>query len=107
MGTPSASVHLGNTRGQDLAGLRLGTEPSRFDHRVAEVVVALFGCFPRAQPHTEPERTIGPNVVSVDELLHGDGTPKSRRGGREHHHDPVAQVLYLGAARGGDCLTQG
>ena len=45
-------------------------------------------------------------IVPVDGLLHGHGTCQRSRGGGEHGHDPVAQVLQLGSFGFGDGLAE-
>ena len=91
---------------QDLPALTAGAEPGRFDDRVAEVVVVLSTDLAPAQPHPQPHRVLTPPVVAFDALLHRHRARQRRRRGAEHDHEPVTQVLHLGAARLGDRLTQ-
>ena len=101
---PSRQPH--DVRSQDLPALTEGAQPGRFDDRVTEVVVVLPTDLAPAQPHPQPHRPLTHPVVTVDALLHGHRARQRRRRGAEHHHQPVTQVLHLGAARLGNRLTQ-
>ena len=95
-----------DVRRQDLPALTAGAQPGRLDDRVAEVVVVLSTDLAPAQPDPQTHRVLTPPVVAFDALLHGHRARQRRRRGAEHDHEPVTQVLHLGAARLGDRLTQ-
>ena len=78
----------------------------RLDDRVPEVVVVLLADLAPAQSDPQAHRVLTVPVVPFDALLHGH---RARQGGRrraEHHHEPVTEVLHLGATRFGDRLAQ-
>ena len=93
-------------RGQDLAALGVGAEPGRFDDRLSEVVPVFFGGFAVREPHPDGDRLVGPAVVTLDRLLHPDGTGQGPAQAGEGDHEPVAQVLHLDAAGGADGRPQ-
>ena len=80
------------------ARLAAGTEPGRLDDRVPEVVAVLPGDLAPLSPPAAPPSARGA-VVLFDALLHGDPAGQGGRGRGEDHHEPVTQVLHLGAAR--------
>ena len=82
---------------QDLPAVAGGTQPSCLDDRVPEVVVVLPADLARAQTHPQAHRMLSLPVVPLDALLHRHGTAQRGRGRAEHHHEPVAEVLHLGA----------
>ena len=91
---------------KDLSALATGTQPCRFDHRVAEVVVVFSTDLTDTQPDPQPHLLFTVPVVPFDALLHRHRARQRGRRGTEHHHEPVTQVLYLGAARLRERLTQ-
>jgi arginase family enzyme len=91
---------------KDLPALAGGTQPGRFDDRVPEVVVVLSGDLATTQAHSQAHRVFPVAVVPFDALLHGHATGESSRGRREDHHEPVTQVLHLGATDLGNGLAQ-
>ena len=93
-------------RGQDLSALAGGAQPCCLDDRVPEVVVVLSGYLPPAQSDPQPHRMLSAAVVPHDALLHGDGTGQGGRRRGERHHQPVTQVLHLGATGFGDGLAE-
>ena len=95
-----------HVRGEDLTTLTRRAEPGRLDHRVAEVVVVLARDFTDAQPDPQTDRLLAGAVVSFDALLHPNRARQRGRRRGEHDHEPVTQVLHLGAARLGDRLPQ-
>ena len=78
----------------------------RLDHRVAEVVVVLTADLAPAEPDPEPQRVRLPAVVTLHTLLHGHAAVEGGRRRGEGHHEPVAQVLDLGAPGFGDGLAE-
>ena len=85
--------------GEDLAALGLGAQARRLDDRVPKVVVALPGGLPRAQSHAQVGDGAALSVASVDAPLHVHCTRHRGGAASEHHHDAVAEVLDLRAAR--------
>ena len=100
-GHPSEDV-----RRKDLSALAPRTEAGGLDHRVSEVVVVFAADFAPAEPDPQTHRILTTSIVLFDTLLHGHGAAQCRRGRAEDDHQPVAQVLYLGAARFGDGLAE-
>ena len=94
---PSAH-HPDGLGGQDLAGIGVGTEPSRLYHRVAVVVVGLHRRLSAAESYAQPQLMAGADVVTVDGLLHRHRARQGCRGAAEHDHDPVAETLDLFAS---------
>ena len=93
-------------RRQDLSALAYGTQACCFNDRVPEAIVVLSGHFPTAEAHPQAHGVFSIPVVPFDALLHGHRTGQG--GGRrsEHHHEPVSEVLHLGATGLGDRLAQ-
>ena len=58
--------------GEDLAALRVRAQPSRFDHRRAEVVAVLLGRLTGGDADPDRQRHRRPGVVRIDGLLHAD-----------------------------------
>ena len=86
--------------------LSQGAESGRLDHRIPEVVIVLPGDLAAAQPDPQADRFLAATVVPFDALLHGHRAGQGGRGRGEDHHEPVAQVLDLGAAGLGDGLAE-
>ena len=103
---PSSSIRPHEVGHQDLPRLRLGTQARCFDDGVTEVVVGFPCGLPGAYPYPDAENAPGARVVVIDSLLHGHRTLEGVRSRLEHHHEAVAQVLDLGAPRGGDRLAE-
>ena len=61
---------------------------------------------PAAQSDPQSHRVLPAPVVPFDALLHGHGTGQGGRRRAEDHHEPVAEVLHLGATGLGDGLAQ-
>ena len=101
-----AAHHPDGVRGQDLAGIGVGTEPSRLYHRVAVVVVGLHRRLSAAESYAQPQLMAGADVVTVDGLLHRHGARQGGRGAAEHDHDPVAEALHLDPSGAGNGSTQ-
>ena len=101
---PSRQPH--DVRSQDLPALTERAQPCRFDDRVTEVVIVLPTDLAPTQPDPQPHRALTHAVVTVDALLHGHRARQRRRRGAEHHHQPITEMLHLGAARLRDRLTQ-
>ena len=95
--------HVGR---QNLPALAGGTESSRLDDRVAEVVAVLSTDFASAQPDPKAHRVLPATVVPFDALLHDHPARQGGRGRGEHHHEPITQILHLGATCFGDRLAQ-
>ena len=93
-------------RREDLPSLAPRAESSRLDHRIAEVVVVFGRDFATAQPDAQADGVFTGAVVAFDALLHPNRARQRRRRRGEHDHEPVAQVLHLGAARLRDRLAQ-
>lgn len=74
------------------------TESRGFDHRVTEVVVIFTRDFTDAQPDAQADRLFPGAVVALDALLHPNRVRQRGRRRGEHDHEPVAQILHLGAA---------
>ncbi len=83
---------------QDLAPFARGAESCGLDDRVTEIVVVLAAHVAAADPDAQADRMRVSAVLQVDCLLHLDGRRDASRGGTEHGHDAVAEVLDLGAA---------
>lgn len=101
--TGNGSRHISH---QDLPALGPGAESRRSDHRIAEIVVSLTGGVSRADPDPQPDGVRRQAVVELNPLLHGHGAGEGTRGGLEHCHHAVAQVLHLGPAMGHDRLAK-
>ena len=106
VGDATPRHHPHELGGEDLATPSLGAQPRRLDDRVAKVVIPLSAGLPGAEPHPQPQGALAGPVLPVDGLLHGHCAGEGGRAAGEHHHDPVAQVLDLGATRRGDGLAQ-
>ena len=103
-GRPSVAHDV---RGQDLAashtGRRVGP-PRRPDPRSSRRPRWLTS--PPLSPTRRPTVCSRTAVVLFDALLHGHCARQCGRGRGEHHHEPVTEVLHLGAAGLGDGLAQ-
>ena len=106
MTTASSGGQSHPTRRQDLSALANGAQARCFNNRVPEAIVVVSGHFPTAEAHPQAHGMFSEAVVPFHALLHGHRT--GERGGRrgEHHHEPVSEVLHLGAAGFGDGLAQ-
>ncbi len=82
----------------DLSGFALRGQARGFDHGLAEVVAVLLGRVAGREPDAHPERLLAAGVVAFDGLLHRDAAVERGGQAREHDHEPVAEVLHLGAA---------
>ena len=91
---------------QDLVTLGLGAEARRLDHRRPEVVTFDSRRLPEADPDPDREGLLCAAVAARDPPLHRRRAGERPRGAREGDHQPVAQVLYLLAARFGDRLAE-
>ncbi len=91
---------------QHLSAGTQGTEPSRLDDGLAEVVAVLASDLAGAQPDAQADRRVPPATVAFDSLLHRNRARHRRRRSTEHDHQSVAQVLHLGATRFSDRLAQ-
>ena len=67
----------------------------RFDHGRSEVVVVFGLDLPERDPDAHEERFGGAPVPGVEALLHLDGRIEGGARRREHHHEPVAEILHL------------
>ena len=74
-------------------------QPRRLDDRIAEVVAVLLDRFAGAHADAHAERLAAGPVVMLDRLLHPHRARQRPARRREHHHQPVTQVLHLGPAR--------
>ena len=61
---------------------------------------------PPLRPDPQAHRVLPAPVVPFDALLHGHRAGQGGRGRGEDHHQPVTEVLHLGASRLGDGLAQ-
>ena len=57
----------------------------------------LKGHLAAAQAGPESDGSGGATIIQLDGLLHGDGARDRGRRAREHRHQPVSEVLDLGA----------
>ena len=92
--------------GQDLAALTPGAQTGRLDDRVAEVVVVLVGDLTAAQPDPQAHRSSRARLSRSTPCCIATAHDNAADAAREHHHEPVTEVLHLGAARFRDRLTQ-
>src|ERR1700733_9596118 len=93
-------------RRQDLSTIAEGAESGGLYHRVPEVVVAFSSHLSTANSNTEAHRIAALMIAPLDALLHGYSAGQRSGGGPKDHHQPIAQVLHLGAAHLGDRLAQ-
>ena len=93
-------------RRENLPSLAGRTETSRLHDRVSEVVVVFSADFAPAQAYSQTHGMVSMTVAPFHALLHGHATRESGGSRGEDHHEPVAQVLDLGAPCLGDGLTQ-
>ena len=98
LGGVPAGQSPGHGRGQDLAALGVGAEPRCFDDRLSKEVPVLLGGLTGRQPHPDGERLHVPAVVTLDCLLHPDGTGQRPAQTGEGDHESVAQALHLDPA---------
>ena len=83
----------------DLPARSMGAQPRRLDDRLAEIVAVLAVGVADAHADPHAELLLGAAVARLDGLLHL-GRARQRLGGAgEHHHQPIAEVLHLPAAR--------
>jgi hypothetical protein len=95
--------HRPDQRGdEDLPTARVRAQTGRLHDRVAEVVTVLVGRLPTGDADADGEVLGGRPVVALDGLLHCYGAGEGGRRQRKHDHEPVAEVLHLGAAVGGN-----
>ena len=89
---------------EDLAGTRAIAQPARGHDSGAEVVAFV------AQRVAGVDADADGDALASDgaarRLLHRDRTAYGISGGRERHHEAVAERLHLGAAVGADGITQ-
>src|ERR1700694_2430284 len=99
MRAAAARHRLDNLGYEDLTALRHSAQPSGFNHRIAEVVVLFPAGLAPAYAHTQSKRNLIGSIVAIDGLLHPNGARQRTRGRGKCHHEAVAEVLDLSAAR--------
>ena len=85
---------------------RRRAQPRRLDHGRAEPVVVLERRLTDRDADAERERQLARAGEHVDLLLHAACGAHGVGVARERHHQPVAEVLHLGPAVGGDLGPQ-
>ncbi len=86
-------------RGEDLPTVCYRTQARRFHDRFTEEVGVLFDCLPRTHADPHAQVFVRRPIVMFDRLLHTDRAHQRTARRREHHHQPVTEVLHLGPAR--------
>ena len=94
----AADHEADQVRREDLPAPGRRAQPGRLDDRVAEVVGVVLHRLAGAQADPDREVLAPGTVVVLDRLLHAHraGQRPAQRG--VHDHQPVAEILDLGAA---------
>src|SRR5271165_5864049 len=83
----------------DLSAVCMGAQPRGLDHGLAEIVAVLGRRVTEAHADTHSELLLCAAIARLEGLLHCDRARYRLGGAREHHHEPVAQILDLPSAR--------
>ncbi len=102
----AAGEHLHPRGDENPVRWRLRAQARRLDRRHSEIVPISDGRLARTETDTNVQGLVGTSVAALEKLLHGHGTLHRGRRGCERHHQPVARVLDLPAARRGDRVPQ-
>jgi hypothetical protein len=99
---PRAHQPADEVGGDDLPGLRGVAQALRDDDGRADEV----GADPHRLAGVQPHAQHGALAAGADRLLHGRRAGHRPAGGRERHHQPVAEALHLLAAVAADLRPQ-